>query len=105
MDIRLSGGTTALRCPHGTEIYRGVARLPAAQEARDRRMKHDLVEVAFVEEPVAAHCRVLRGDRFERASRQVAREDDVYDVLRGERALRSNRVDDRDRPFDGQLVL
>src|SRR4051812_10214816 len=105
MDIRLSGGTTALRCPHRTEIHRGVARLPAAQEPCDRRMEHDLVEVALVEEPVPAHRSVLRGDRFERASRQIAREDDVHDVLRGECALRSNRVDDRDRPFDGQLVL
>src|SRR6476646_4426652 len=68
-------------------------------------MEHDLVEVALVEEPVAAHGRVLGGDSFERASREIAREDDVHDVLRRERALRRDRVDDRDRPFDRELVL
>src|SRR3954451_12271400 len=68
-------------------------------------MQDDPVEVALVEQAVAAHGRVLRGDRFERATGEVAREDDVHDVLRRERALRRDRVHDRDRPFDGQLVL
>src|SRR3954452_19127907 len=68
-------------------------------------MQDDLVEVALVEQAVAAHGRVLRGDRFERATGEVAREDDVHDVLRRERALRRDRVHDRDRTFDGQLVL
>src|SRR5690242_12712823 len=67
-------------------------------------MEHDAVQVARVEQPVAAHGGIPRGNRLERASRQVAREDDVYDVLRAEAALRGDRVDDGDRSFDRELV-
>ena len=55
---------------------------------------------ARVEEPVAAHGGVLRRDRLERAAGEIAGEDDVDDVLRRERALRRDRVDERDRALD-----
>src|SRR3954454_16822168 len=68
-------------------------------------MQHDLVELARVAEPVPADRDVARRHRLERAAGEVAGEDDVHDVLRRERPLRRDRVDDRDRPLDGQLVL
>jgi hypothetical protein len=45
------------------------------------------------------------GDLLERTTGQVACEDDVDDVLRGEAAHRRDRVDDRNRPLHRDLVL
>ena len=70
------------RRPERAEIDGRVARLPAAEEALDRRMEHDVVELGRVEEPVAADGRVGRGDALERAAGEIAGEDDVHDVLR-----------------------
>ena len=83
----------------------GSPGLPPAQEALDRRMEHDLVELRAVEEPMAAHGGVVRRGRLERAAGEIAGEDDVHDVLRRERTLRRDRVDDRDRALDRDLVL
>src|SRR4051812_4851727 len=105
MEMRLSGGTRRSGCPERAQIHRGVARLPAPQEALDGRMQHHVVELGALEEPVAADGRVLRRRCFERAAREIAGEDDVDDVLGREGTLRRDRVDDRDRPFDGNLVL
>ncbi len=68
-------------------------------------MEHDLVELVGPEQPVPAHGCVLRGDCLERASGQVAGEDDVDDVLRGEAARRRDRVGDRHGALDRNLVL
>ena len=68
-------------------------------------MQDDLVQLVGREEPVAADGRVVGSDPFERAAAQVAREDDVDDVLRREAADRCDRVDDRDRAFHRNLVL
>ena len=68
-------------------------------------MEDDLVELGGLEQPVPAHGRVLRRHRFERPAGQIAGEDDVHDVLRGEGALRRDRVDDRNRALDRNLVL
>src|SRR6266446_6429778 len=103
--MRLSGGTTTLGCPQRAEVHRGIAGLPAPQETLNRRVEHDVVELRAFEQPVAAHRGVLRRRRLERAPREIAREDDVHDVLRREGALRRDRVDDRDRPFDRDLVI
>src|SRR3982751_4593236 len=99
MEMRLSGGTNPLRCPQRTQIHRRIAGLPPPQEALNRWMQHDVVELCALEEPVAADGGVSRGRSFEGASGQVAGEDDVHDVLRGEGTLRGDRVDDRDRAF------
>ena len=68
-------------------------------------MQHDLVQLVGAEESMTADGHVLRGDRLERALAQVAREDDVDDVLRGEAANRRDRVGDSDRPLDRHLVV
>src|SRR5581483_4774401 len=90
--------------PQRAEVRGGIARLPAAEEALDGRMQCDAVEVGGVEQPVPAYRGVLRGHGLERPSGEVGREDDVHDVLRAEPALGRDRVDDRDRPLDWQLV-
>ena len=86
--------------PQGAEIDRRVPGLPTGEEALDRRVEDDLVELAQREEPMPAHSRVGRGGRLERPAPQVAREDDVHDVLRREAPLRRDRVDDRDRALE-----
>src|SRR3712207_4467714 len=68
-------------------------------------MKHDLVQLVDGEEPVAPDRRVLRRDGLERRVSEVTREDDVHDVLRGEGALWSDRIDDRHGTFDGYVVV
>ena len=60
-----------LRCPEGAEVHGRVARLPAAEEALERRVEHDVVELAGVEEAMAAHGGVLRGDALEGAAGEV----------------------------------
>ena len=62
-------------------------------------MQDDAVELVEREEAVPAHCRVLRGHGLERAV-EVAGEDDVDDVLRAQRALGRDRVDERHRALD-----
>src|SRR5712692_6765720 len=68
-------------------------------------MQHDPVELVDGEEAVAANGGILGPHRLERASGQVAGEDDVHDVLARERALRRDRVDDRHRAFDGDVLV
>ena len=46
-----------------------------------------------------------RAHRLERAAGEVAGEDDVHDVLRRERAVRRDRVDDADRALDGHVLV
>ena len=68
-------------------------------------MEHDAVQVVDAEEPVPPHRGVLRRHRLQRPAAEVAREDDVHHVLRGEAPHRRDRVDDRDRPLDRQLLV
>src|SRR5205823_12607087 len=77
--------------PKGAQVDRGVAWLPTTEEALDRRVDDDPVEVAGREEAVTADGRVLRGDRLERAAAEIAGEDDVDDVLLRERPLGRDR--------------
>ena len=90
--------------PARAEVDAGVARLPPREEALDRRVQRDAVELVELEEPVAAHCRVLETAPLERPV-ELAGEDDVDDVLRPEAPLGRDRLDDRNRPFDRQLVV
>src|SRR6266545_3811190 len=94
-----------LGSPERAEVDGRVARLPATQEPLDRRMQHDDVEIGDSEQAVPADGCVLRCHAFERAPTEIAREDDVDDVLRREAAYRRDRVDDRDGPLDRQLVV
>src|SRR2546421_5683399 len=89
--------------PEGAEIDGRVARLPAGEEALDRRVEHDRLELVEAEKPVAADGRVLRGHRLERAAAEIAREDDVHHVLRREASLGCDRVDDRDGALQREL--
>src|SRR5262245_44896552 len=91
--------------PERPQVHHGIPGAPAGQEALDRRVEHDLVQLPRVEEPVTAHGRVLRRDRLQGSPLEVAREDDVDDVLRGDAVSRRDRVDDRDRTLDGNLVV
>ena len=75
--------------PERPEVDHGIPGAPAGQEALDRRMEHDLVELTHVEQPVPVNGRVLRGHRLERPPFQVAGEDDVDDVFRGRRCARA----------------
>ena len=68
-------------------------------------MEHDLFELRDREEPMAAHGSVLRRRPLERPAGEVAGEDDVHDVLAGERARRRDRVDERDGPLEGDLLV
>src|SRR5437763_4125376 len=93
------------RSPQGAQVHRWVAGLPAAQEALDRRVEHDALELVDREQPMPLHGGVLRGHRLERAPAEVAGEDDVDDVLRGEAPDGRDRVDDRDGALDRQLLV
>src|SRR5207245_4286743 len=53
----------------------------------------------------AADGGVLRAHCVERASREIAGEDDVDDVPARRRALRRDRIDDRHRPFDRDVLV
>ena len=90
--------------PARPEVDARVARLPALQEPCDRGVERDAVELLDPEEPVAAHCLVRRGDVYERAV-ELTGEHDVDDVLRPDAALGGDRLDDRDRPLDRQLLV
>ncbi len=48
-----------LRDPERAEVDRRVTGLPAAEEALDRRVHHDVLELGGIEQPVTAHRRVL----------------------------------------------
>ena len=67
-------------------------------------MERDAVELVDPEQPVPAHCLVPRGDVRERAV-ELAGEHDVDDVLRPEAPLGRDRLDDRDRALDRQLLV
>src|SRR5882757_7901520 len=99
MEIHWRGGT-CLRCPERAEIHRRVSRDPPLEESLDRRVQYGVLEVGMIEEPVAAHGDVARRDSLERATGEIACEDDVHDVLRGKRAHGRDRVDERDRAFE-----
>src|SRR5205823_10845905 len=100
--VRTEAGS---RCPQRAEVDGRVAGLPAAEEALDRRVQNDPVEVLQAEEAVAADRGVVRRHCLEGARAEVAGEDDVDDVLRGEATHGSDRVDDRDRSFDRQVFV
>ena len=68
-------------------------------------MEDDLVELGGGEETVSSHRRIARARSLQRPLTEIAREDDVNDVLGGEAPLRGDRVDDRDRPLDRKLFL
>ena len=89
--------------PARAEVDARVAGLPALRNRCDRRMQHDAVELVETEEPVAAHGLVVETTPLERAV-QLAGEDDVDDVLRPEAPLGRDRLDDRDGPFERELV-
>src|SRR5579859_1666735 len=94
-----------LRGPERAEVDTRIAGLPARKEALDRRGPHDLVEFADHEKPVAAHGCVLGCHLLQRAAREVAGEDDVHDVLPGERARGRDRVDERHRAFEVDVLV
>jgi hypothetical protein len=48
-----------LRSPKRAEVDRWVAGLPTAEEALDRRMQDDSVQVGDLEQAVSAHSGVL----------------------------------------------
>jgi hypothetical protein len=62
-------------------------------------VQHDRIELVHREQPVPADRGVGGADGLEGAV-EIAREDEVYDVLRDERALRRDRVHDRDRALE-----
>src|SRR6185312_10260453 len=97
--------TSGSRNPQLPEINGGVAGLPTAQETLDRRMQDDVVEITDLEEPVPAHGCIPRGDRFERSPAEIAREDDVHDMLRREAVPRGDRVDECDGSFHRELIV
>src|SRR5436190_6529874 len=80
---RAAGGSRCLAStgPQRAEVDGGVARLPAREEALDRRVEHDLLQFLEREEPCRAYRLVLRLHVLERATRDVGPEDDVDDVL------------------------
>src|SRR5262245_35189014 len=69
----------------------------------NRRVEHDVVQLARVEEAMTAHRRVPRGDAIERPAGEIGRKDDVDDVATDEGAPRGDRVDHGDRPLERQL--
>src|SRR5436190_16968102 len=67
-------------------------------------MEHDVVELGRIEEAMAAHGDVSRGDALERASGEVGRKDDVDDMAPDEGAPRGDRVDHRNRALEREVV-
>ena len=90
----------ALRRPQRPEVDARVAGLEAPQEAPDRRMQREALQLVEIEQPVAADGLVVGDDVRERPV-ELGGEDDVHDVLRPEAALGGDRVDDRDGPSTG----
>ena len=103
-DAAAAGPPEPLLRPASAEIDARVPRLPPRQEPGDGRVQRDAVELVRREEPMAAHGLVARHCALER-SIKLAGEDDMDDVLRPEAAFRRDRLDDRDRPLDGQLLV
>ena len=104
--VAASGGLArAQGAQSGAEVDRRVARLPALQEALDRRVQHDLVELV---EPnsrwprTAASCDVTASS--ERSPRSPAKMMWTTCFAAKLRAGR-DRVDDRDRALDRQVVV
>src|SRR5687767_9123417 len=93
----------ALRNPERSEIGRRIARLPALEEALDRRVEDGSVELFEPEQTVAPDGVVGRGDSLQRPL-DLAREDDVDDVLRRQRPSGRDRVDDGDRALEGRCA-
>src|SRR5439155_3753320 len=89
-----------LPSPERSEVDGRIARPPALDEALDRRMQDDVVEVVEAEQPVPADGRVLGVDRLQGAPAEVAREDDVHDVLGRVATHGRDRIADRYRSFD-----
>src|SRR5437588_7664410 len=90
--------------PERSQIDGRVARTPALDEALDRRMQDDVVEVVEAEQPVTADGGVLGVDCLQRATAEVTGEDDVHDVLGREALNGRDRVDDRHRTLDCHLL-
>jgi hypothetical protein len=67
-------------------------------------VQDDVVQLVDGEQPVTAHGRIPGGDRLERPAAEIAREDDVDDVLGREALHRRDRVDDRDGPLHGDVL-
>jgi hypothetical protein len=95
----------SLRHPERPEVRDRVARTPPAQEPLNGRMEDDRVELVEREQAMASHGCVLGTHGFERTSREVACEDDVHDVLRGEHPVRRDRLDDAHRPLDRHVLV
>src|SRR5207237_9753934 len=61
------------RCPERAQVHRGIAGHPPPDEALDRRVGDDLLELGGLEQPVTAHRGVARGDAFGGTAREGAR--------------------------------
>jgi hypothetical protein len=68
-------------------------------------VQHHAVELVYLEQAVTADRRVMRLHLLQRPTGEIAGEDDVDDVLRGEAPLWCDRVDECDWPLEWQLVL
>src|SRR5688572_17151166 len=89
--------------PHLAEVRGGVSRLPALQEAVNRWMEWNCVELAHEERAVTVYGVILRDDVLERPA-DVRREDHVDDVLAVRVGGRRDGIDDRDRPLERNLL-
>ena len=98
---RAAAASRGLGRPERAEVDDRVARPPAAQEALDRRVQDDLVELVDARRAGGRGRPRPATSPLERAAAEVAREDDVHDVLRREARAGRDRVDDRDRALDG----
>ena len=87
--------------PERAEVNDRVAGAPARQEALDRWMEHNVVQLVELVQTMAAHRDVLRRDLLERPAGQVGGEDDVDNVLPREAAGRGDRVDIATGPSTG----
>src|SRR5215831_13444634 len=105
METRLRGGaTTPSRRPQRAEVDGRVAGLPAAEEALQRRVESDVVELPWIEKPMTADGGVLGSDALEGPAGQIGRKDDVNDMAADEGTPGSDRVDHRDRSLERQLL-
>ena len=99
----LTEASEALRGPRGPRAARGTPRGHPGASGPGTAGWADGARSRPARPPRTAGGRArrrLRGHRLERAPLEVAGEDDVDDVLRGETPPRGDRVDDRDRAFD-----
>src|SRR5262249_23618281 len=91
-------------CPQRAEVDRRVSGLPSAEESLDRGVHDDAVELPKAEQTMTADGIIQRGHELERPLAEVACEDDVDHVLRREAGRRRDRVDDRNRTLERELV-